>query len=103
MYSAFCVFLVLGPILIKGQESPCPNIFEYRYDGGGTYGVIHLQSNGPVSSVFIRANFTIAFGQPRSLVSVFNTIQIEFVPTNAIHAKTSLFCSCKIHTLLERG
>lgn len=62
MYSAFCVFLVLGPILITGQyvESPCPNIFEYKNDGGGIYGLIHLRSTGPVSSVFIRANFTIA-------------------------------------------
>lgn len=61
MYSAF-VFLVLGPILIKGQyvESPCPNIFSYESDGGDMYGVIHVKSTGPVSSILIRANFTIA-------------------------------------------
>lgn len=61
MYSAF-VLIVLGPILIKGHysKSPCPSVFQYKSDGAGTHGVIHIEPTGPTSSIVVRANYTIA-------------------------------------------
>lgn len=65
MYSAF-VFLVLGRVLIKAHHltSPCPNLFEYKRDSGGLHGTIHLRNTGKVSTVFIKAHFTIATRLP---------------------------------------
>lgn len=61
----YSVLLVLGylnclPVTSQYVESPCPGTFEYKSDGSGIYGLIHLQPNGPITSIHIIANFTIA-------------------------------------------
>ncbi|XP_061722892.1 serine protease gd-like [Cydia pomonella] len=61
----YSVLIVLGytsylPVISQYVDSPCPGTFEYQSDGGGVYGVIHLQPNGPVSSIHVVVNFTIA-------------------------------------------
>ncbi|XP_045454350.1 serine protease gd-like [Melitaea cinxia] len=45
---------------LRHVRSPCPDYFDYVTDGSGTYGVIVLQPFGPVSSLLVRGNFTIA-------------------------------------------
>lgn len=56
------VFFIKVFILVSGQyvQSPCPGIFDYQSDGSNIYGVIRLKSTGPVSSVSLRINFTVA-------------------------------------------
>ncbi|XP_073948148.1 serine protease gd-like isoform X2 [Choristoneura fumiferana] len=61
----YSVLLVLGylnclPVTSQYVDSPCPGTFEYKSDGSGIYGLIHLQPNGPITSIHIIANFTIA-------------------------------------------
>ncbi|XP_063541271.1 serine protease gd-like [Cydia strobilella] len=63
--SLYSVLIVLActsyvPVISQYVGSPCPGIFEYRSDGDGVYGVIHLQPHGPVSSIRVVVNFTIA-------------------------------------------
>ncbi|CAK1541737.1 unnamed protein product [Leptosia nina] len=55
----FCVFAVILDAFVSGQ-SPCPDIFNYQTDNSGVYGTILLQPFGTVTSVTIKANFTIA-------------------------------------------
>lgn len=61
----FSAILVLGLfkvlVLVRCQfyESPCPGVFEYRSDGSGVHGVIHLRSTGPVSTVQLKVNYTV--------------------------------------------
>ncbi|XP_059052965.1 serine protease gd-like [Achroia grisella] len=64
-----CCVIVLGlfDFFVTGQ-SPCPGIFDYQNDGGVVYGIIRVPSNGPVSSVTTRANFTIAARLPSTYV-----------------------------------
>ncbi|XP_026313485.1 serine protease gd-like isoform X2 [Hyposmocoma kahamanoa] len=61
MYCAI-LLVVLGSILIRGhyEQSPCPNVFEYKSDSTGSYGLIHVGFLGSVSTITVRANFTIA-------------------------------------------
>lgn len=63
---SICAILVLGlnAVTSQNEQSPCPGIFEYRRDYTGIIGVIHLRSNGPVSSVRVVANFTVASRLP---------------------------------------
>ncbi|XP_063628741.1 serine protease gd-like [Cydia splendana] len=61
----YSVLVALGvtsylPVISQYVDSPCPGTFEYQSDGGGVYGVIHLQPHGPVSSIQVTVNFTIA-------------------------------------------
>lgn len=58
-YSVFCITLLL--LTVDSQYiSPCPNLFSYQSDGNGVYGLIHLEhTGGPVSTLQVRANFTI--------------------------------------------
>nr|XP_034827617.1 serine protease gd-like isoform X2 [Maniola hyperantus] len=62
MYRAFFTFVSLGFLSVCGQyfRSPCPDYFDYRSDNNGVHGVIKLQPFGPVSTLLVKANFTIA-------------------------------------------
>ncbi|XP_045771149.1 serine protease gd-like isoform X1 [Maniola jurtina] len=62
MYRAFFTFVSLGFLSVCGQyfQSPCPDYFDYRSDNNGVHGVIKLQPFGPVSTLLVKANFTVA-------------------------------------------
>lgn len=56
------LFIVLTNIfVVYGQyvQSPCPDYFDYKSDSNGVYGEINLQPFGEVSTLLLRANFTI--------------------------------------------
>ncbi|KAG6449751.1 hypothetical protein O3G_MSEX006202 [Manduca sexta] len=60
-----CVSVVILGLFIlfadsQYAQSPCPSVFEYQADGPEVFGVVRLKSNGPVSSVHLRINFTVA-------------------------------------------
>ncbi|KAJ0173207.1 hypothetical protein K1T71_011383 [Dendrolimus kikuchii] len=64
MDSSFCVILIIVGVLISvnGQipRSPCPDTFDYGYDGQNMYGIIQLVLKNKLSSVEVKVNFTIA-------------------------------------------
>ncbi|XP_052738764.1 serine protease gd-like isoform X1 [Bicyclus anynana] len=66
MYRAFFSFVSIGFLSVCGQyfQSPCPDYFDYRSDGNGVFGAIKLQPFGPVSTLLVKANFTIAARLP---------------------------------------
>ncbi|XP_063368745.1 serine protease gd-like [Cydia amplana] len=62
LYSVLVVLTYTNylPVISQYVDSPCPGTFEYQSDGDGVYGVIHLQPHGPVSTIRVVVNFTIA-------------------------------------------
>ncbi|VVC95301.1 unnamed protein product [Leptidea sinapis] len=67
-------------LLVDGQyyvESPCPQLFEYKSDNRGSYGAIRLQLSGPVTSIVLRTNFTIAARLPSNYVGSIELIGNE--------------------------
>ncbi|XP_063388869.1 serine protease gd-like [Cydia fagiglandana] len=61
LYSVLIILACTSfPVISQYVDSPCPGTFEYQSDSGGVYGVIHLQPHGPVSSIRVVVNFTIA-------------------------------------------
>ncbi|XP_050667416.1 serine protease gd-like [Leptidea sinapis] len=79
--SLFYIFLVISQLLlVDGQyyvESPCPQLFEYKSDNRGSYGAIRLQLSGPVTSIVLRTNFTIAARLPSNYVGSIELIGNE--------------------------
>ncbi|XP_068623667.1 serine protease gd-like isoform X2 [Battus philenor] len=58
--SASVVIVIgLSQIFVTKAQSPCPEIFEYKNDDNGVYGVITLKPDGHKSTITIRTNFTI--------------------------------------------
>ncbi|XP_032527396.1 serine protease gd-like isoform X1 [Danaus plexippus] len=78
-YRVFFSFLILGLLSVCGQQfnSPCPDYFGYRQDSGGIYGLITIKSFGVVSSLLVRANFTIAGRLPSTYAGSLQPIGTE--------------------------
>ncbi|XP_013167707.1 PREDICTED: proclotting enzyme-like isoform X1 [Papilio xuthus] len=55
------VFVTVGIslLLFANAQSPCPDIFEYKNDDNGVYGLLTLKPNGRKSTITVRTNFTI--------------------------------------------
>ncbi|XP_013142152.1 PREDICTED: transmembrane protease serine 11F-like isoform X1 [Papilio polytes] len=55
------VFVTVGISLLvfANAQSPCPDIFEYKNDDNGVYGLITLRPDGRKSTITVRTNFTI--------------------------------------------
>ncbi|XP_045503356.1 serine protease gd-like isoform X1 [Colias croceus] len=81
----FSVFftVLLEYFTVCGQyvQSPCPEIFDYKSDHTGIYGIIHLQPFGYVTSIILRANFTVATRLPTSYVG---SIQLLYPERNVL-------------------
>lgn len=60
---AFIAFIALVILSVHCQyeQSPCPGLFSYQSDRNSVFGHITLKpSGGPVRTVNLRANFTVA-------------------------------------------
>lgn len=64
----FSVIFGLGLVLsvnCQYGQSPCPEIFSYQSDGNSVFGYISVKPSGiSVSSLLLRANFTVAAQLP---------------------------------------
>lgn len=62
MLRVFYSVIIIGLLKVCGlyAQSPCPNIFEYKNDDSGVYGLLHIQPIGAVSTLTVKANFTIS-------------------------------------------
>lgn len=61
MYKVNLCCVLINILVVYGQyvQSPCPQYFDYKSDSNGVYGEINLQPFGEVSTLLLRANFTI--------------------------------------------
>lgn len=76
------ILLLIHVYMISSQElqSPCPNVFEYRNDGGVIYGFIQIRPMGSVPAILTKINFTIAIALPSVSIYclVFSTYLVIF-------------------------
>ncbi|XP_069357189.1 serine protease gd-like [Maniola hyperantus] len=82
MNRAFFTFVSLGFISVCGHQyvllqSPCPKYFDYSSDGNGVYGIIKLQPYTHVSSLVLKAIFTIATRLPSRYVGSIEPVGSE--------------------------
>lgn len=86
MKCVFYIFIVLAIkvdcqvyiIETEDSESPCPRVFEYQRQGNTVYGYVTLKSiGGPVRTVNLKVNFTVAARLPSVSINLVNLARIE--------------------------